>query len=120
MPLTPLSPSTARLFFFFFNDTATTEIYTLSLHDALPIYPSPARQVLGLSSRPAQIAAWNKSNGYDDPVIVQYLRYLNNLVHGNLGYSYTNNQSVYALFSERVARSAYLSGISLLIAVIIA
>src|SRR2546430_12510790 len=26
---------------FFFNDTATTEIYTLSLHDALPILPSP-------------------------------------------------------------------------------
>src|SRR6266496_5600362 len=26
-----------RYFFFFFNDTATTEIYTLSLHDALPI-----------------------------------------------------------------------------------
>src|SRR2546430_10090707 len=30
------------LFFFFFNDTATTEIYTLSLHDALPIF-SPDR-----------------------------------------------------------------------------
>src|SRR5574337_1882602 len=30
---------------FFFNDTATTEIYTLSLHDALPIWPrSPARR----------------------------------------------------------------------------
>src|SRR5216683_7829628 len=28
------------MFFFFFNDTATTEIYTLSLHDALPISPS--------------------------------------------------------------------------------
>src|SRR2546430_5065955 len=27
------------VFFFFFNDTATTEIYTLSLHDALPICP---------------------------------------------------------------------------------
>ena len=26
-------------FFFFFNDPAPTEIYTLSLHDALPIYP---------------------------------------------------------------------------------
>src|SRR5256885_16406037 len=26
------------ILFFFFNDTATTEIYTLSLHDALPIY----------------------------------------------------------------------------------
>src|SRR5256885_12404466 len=33
-------PSTIASFFFF-NDTATTEIYTLSLHDALPIYPSP-------------------------------------------------------------------------------
>src|SRR2546430_15691161 len=31
------------LFFFFFNDTATTEIYTLSLHDALPIWPAVAR-----------------------------------------------------------------------------
>src|SRR6266436_9488284 len=29
--------------FFFFNDTATTEIYTLSLHDALPIYRSATR-----------------------------------------------------------------------------
>src|SRR3712207_7486811 len=29
------------LVFFFFNDTATTEIYTLSLHDALPISTSP-------------------------------------------------------------------------------
>src|SRR3712207_9339558 len=28
-----------HLLFFFFNDTATTEIYTLSLHDALPISP---------------------------------------------------------------------------------
>src|SRR3712207_7503969 len=30
------------MFFFFFNDTATTEIYTLSLHDALPILPGRA------------------------------------------------------------------------------
>src|SRR5258708_24539893 len=30
-----------RVFFFFFNDTATTEIYTLSLHDALPICAFP-------------------------------------------------------------------------------
>src|SRR2546426_5002924 len=32
-----------RVFLFFFNDTATTEIYTLSLHDALPISTPPAR-----------------------------------------------------------------------------
>src|SRR3712207_7462725 len=33
------------LLFFFFNDTATTEIYTLSLHDALPIYTSTSTWV---------------------------------------------------------------------------
>src|SRR5947207_15970047 len=37
--LIPLSHS---FFLFFFNDTATTEIYTLSLHDALPISPDGA------------------------------------------------------------------------------
>src|SRR2546430_10079327 len=31
-------------FFFFFNDTATTEIYTLSLHDALPIFRAGAKR----------------------------------------------------------------------------
>src|SRR2546430_9618827 len=35
--------SRTRFFIFFFNDTATTEIYTLSLHDALPIYAQQAR-----------------------------------------------------------------------------
>src|SRR2546425_8877564 len=34
-------------FFFFFNDTATTEIYTLSLHDALPISPPKVTRVVG-------------------------------------------------------------------------
>src|SRR5574341_1220828 len=36
-----------KIFFFFFNDTATTEIYTLSLHDALPISEA------GKSGRPS-------------------------------------------------------------------
>src|ERR1035441_11065733 len=44
-PRSPDSNFAARLcfVFFFFNDTATTEIYTLSLHDALPICHSEAR-----------------------------------------------------------------------------
>src|SRR5687767_15455840 len=41
--------------FFFFNDTATTEIYTLSLHDALPIFLPPidphARRIFRLRTR---------------------------------------------------------------------
>src|SRR2546427_3269136 len=47
-------------FFFFFNDTATTEIYTLSLHDALPIsaslHPAPAARAPGSRRRtPARV-----------------------------------------------------------------
>src|SRR3712207_9390156 len=53
------------LYFFFFNDTATTEIYTLSLHDALPICDrrvggeAPARpaRVLARAARPRAAAA---------------------------------------------------------------
>src|SRR3712207_7338971 len=37
MIILPRSPH-VTIIFFFFNDTATTEIYTLSLHDALPIF----------------------------------------------------------------------------------
>src|SRR6266536_6077904 len=39
-------------FFFFFNDTATTEIYTLSLHDALPISGRAASEVHASSTCP--------------------------------------------------------------------
>src|SRR6267378_8016379 len=41
------------MFFFFFNDTATTEIYTLSLHDALPISTATSGRNM---TRPAYIA----------------------------------------------------------------
>src|SRR5229473_8525014 len=46
-----LAPSCPVFLFFFFNDTATTEIYTLSLHDALPISnTSPA-----MATRPRSV-----------------------------------------------------------------
>src|SRR3712207_9291686 len=41
--------------FFFFNDTATTEIYTLSLHDALPIW-----RLTGLWDHPRAGAPWRR------------------------------------------------------------
>src|SRR5258705_8293774 len=45
-----------QVLFFFFNDTATTEIYTLSLHDALPIYAGVVDD-LGADRRHADGAA---------------------------------------------------------------
>src|SRR5256885_9519508 len=44
--------------FFFFNDTATTEIYTLSLHDALPIYQIGRAGSPGVLS--GVLAAWGR------------------------------------------------------------
>ena len=84
------------------------------------IFPSPARDVLGLRANNAQIAAWNASHGFSRPVVEQYLSYVNGLLHGNLGYSYSDNQTVASLFAERVARSAYLSGMGLILAIVIA
>jgi peptide/nickel transport system permease protein len=84
------------------------------------VFPSPARLALGLRANNAQIAAFNKANGFDRPVFDQYLTYINGLLHGNLGYSYAENQTVAGLFQERLARSIYLSGISLLFAILIA
>src|SRR5215204_7582395 len=45
--------------FFFFNDTATTEIYTLSLHDALPISPNASGR--GSHSCPGSRSRWGRS-----------------------------------------------------------
>jgi peptide/nickel transport system permease protein len=84
------------------------------------VFPSPAIVVLGPKAAPKAVAAWNAQNGFSDPVIVQYWRYMYALLQGNLGYSYKLNQSVAALFSERWARSLYLSGMGILVAVLIA
>src|SRR3712207_9480722 len=43
---------------FFFNDTATTEIYTLSLHDALPISRSRAKSSAGRSTEWGSSGSW--------------------------------------------------------------
>jgi peptide/nickel transport system permease protein len=84
------------------------------------VFPSPARSVLGLRVSQTAVNAWNKQNGYDDPIIVQYLHWANQVLHGNLGWSYANNQSVLSLFKERAARSVYLSLMALIFSLIIA
>src|SRR3712207_7096088 len=54
--------STYTCSFFFFNDTATTEIYTLSLHDALPIYDRTVE--------PGQVDAGEVQRRVADPLVV--------------------------------------------------
>src|SRR2546422_10482503 len=57
-------PLSSVFHFFFFNDTATTEIYTLSLHDALPICPGPGRRGPGPRPLP-ELPAGGVSPGAD-------------------------------------------------------
>src|SRR5438876_10954688 len=57
----PCSSSYFTCLFFFFNDPATTEIYTLSLHDALPISRRPSQWAMKLTTgamrRPPSLSA---------------------------------------------------------------
>src|SRR5690348_17575331 len=59
-----------QLVSFFFNDAATTEIYTLSLHDALPISSTSTivRNLTSVNGRPPRPArAWRNSTGRPSP-----------------------------------------------------
>src|SRR2546430_9774185 len=62
-----MAGSSRSVLFFFFNDTATTEIYTLSLHDALPISDArrPGRRGPG-RARPSPARAGGQG-GAEDP-----------------------------------------------------
>jgi peptide/nickel transport system permease protein len=84
------------------------------------IAPSPAQAVLGVRASPQAIVDFNRLNGYDRPVVVQFFAYLGNLLHGDLGQSYKLSQNVGALFAQNAGRSAFLSGAAMLLAVIVA
>jgi peptide/nickel transport system permease protein len=84
------------------------------------IAPSPGRAALGLRASPQAVLAYNEAHGFTKPFLTQFVDYLNQLVHGNLGFSYALNQSVTAIIGERAPLSAFLSGASLLLAVLIA
>jgi peptide/nickel transport system permease protein len=80
----------------------------------------PARSILGAKATPVAIAAFNKEYGLDASLPVQYLRYVDLLLHGNLGYSYKLNISVDSLLSLDLPKTFFLVGISFLIAAVIA
>src|SRR5436305_15308660 len=56
--ISPFSLSPQYPLFFFFNDPATTEIYTLSLHDALPISFSPDGKLILTASNDKTARLW--------------------------------------------------------------
>jgi peptide/nickel transport system permease protein len=80
----------------------------------------PARAVLGLRANKPQIHAFDLRYGLLNPLPVQYVDWLNQLIHGNLGFSYKLNQTVDSLLVENIPRTLVLVGTATILALIVA
>ena len=77
----------------------------------------PARASLGLRANPASVRAFNAQYGLDQPLPVQYLVWISQVLRGNLGFSYKLNQSVDSLLAESIPRTLVLTGTATIIAI---
>jgi peptide/nickel transport system permease protein len=80
----------------------------------------PARAQLGPRATQLAINNFNHQMGYDRPLVVQYWRWLSQLVTGNLGFSVQFNQSVASLIGERLPKTLLLTVMSTLFALAVA
>jgi peptide/nickel transport system permease protein len=80
----------------------------------------PARALLGPRATQAAIRTFIDQNGYNRPLFVQYISYVNQLLHGNLGYSNYYNQTVNSLLAQDLPKTLVLVGCSLIVALVIA
>lgn len=79
-----------------------------------------ARAMLGQRATPEQIAAFNRENGLDQPIVVQYFRTLGQWITGNLGYSIPLNQSVVSALAQRLPKTLILNLLALILTMIVA
>jgi len=78
---------------------------------------SPAEMMLGQDASPLAIARLNAQYGFDRPAVIQYLHWLGGALTGDLGRSYTTQQSVAAAIAARVPVTLELSLWSVALAV---
>lgn len=88
-------------------------VIVFGLLHALP--GGPARGILGPQAGAQQIADFNQAQGLNRPLPVQYLYYLNTLLHGNLGTSYTLNEPVSQLIAQRLPKTLVLTVLSAIV-----
>jgi peptide/nickel transport system permease protein len=81
---------------------------------------SIARAIIGPRATTTQIATFDHEYGLDRPLPLQYLSFLNQIIHGNLGYSFKQNMSVDAIVSHDLPNDILLVGTSLVLALLIA
>jgi peptide/nickel transport system permease protein len=80
----------------------------------------PVRAALGITAPPDLVAAKRAEFGLDDPLWKQYVHYLNNLVHGDLGTSFVTQLPVRQMVSQRLPATAELAVAAFVVAVLIA
>lgn len=93
-------------------------VVVFCLLHALP--GGPARGILGPQATAQQIAEFNRSQGLDQPLPVQYVHYLGTLLHGDLGTSYTLNESVAQLMLQRLPKTLLLTVLSAVVGLLLA
>jgi len=81
-------------------------VFTLALVHLFP--GGPIRSLLGPRATPEQVAHYNQLYGFDQPFYVQYVKWLGQLVHGNLGFSTKLNQSVTSLIAQDLPKTIVL------------
>jgi peptide/nickel transport system permease protein len=79
-----------------------------------------ARAILGLHATAAQINAFDKQNGLNQSLPLQYLDYLWRILHGNLGFSYKLNESVDSLLANDIPNDLTIVVPALLLSLAIA
>jgi peptide/nickel transport system permease protein len=84
------------------------------------LIPGNLARYLDPHAGPTQIVQIDKTLGLNEPLWRQYLKFLDQLLHGNLGYSYVYNQTVASLLQHEVLRDVILIGLSTVIAIVIA
>lgn len=79
----------------------------------------PAAIIAGPTATKSDLLAIRASLGLNDPILVQYWRYLVGVLHGNLGYSFQTKQSVASAIALRFPNTLSLAIASMIVAVII-
>jgi peptide/nickel transport system permease protein len=98
----------------------TILLVTLAVFLILRLTPGgPAVAMLGDQASPEAVAALNQKLGLDKPLYVQYLRWLGNALHGDLGRSAFGNQPVTELIVQRIVPTLELSILALIVSLLI-
>ncbi len=84
-------------------------LVTLATLAMVHLFPGgPVRALLGVRATPFQIAYYNHLYGFDQPFYIQYIKWVGQLLHGNLGFSNHLNQSVTSLIGQCLPRTIVL------------